>query len=474
MTSDRITDGTDLLARLRAIVGDRNVLDNDSDTIAYLTEPRDLFKGKTRCVVRPKTREEVSAILALCNETETAVVPQGGNTGLVGGQIPFADGRAIVLSLTRMNAIREVDVVTNTLTVEAGMTLDAVRETADKAGRLFPLWFASAGSCTIGGNIGTNAGGVNVIAFGNTRELINGVEVVMADGRILSSLSKLKKDNTGYDLRHLFIGSEGTLGIVTAAVLKLYPRPRSTETAFIGVPNPKAALALLCLAREKVSSEIRAFELIPRIAIDFVTEANDLRDPLHDPHPWYVLLELASQSDEGLSDRLFALLEDATERGLVEDATVAASLDQAKALWALRETISEAQKHFGGSIKHDISVPVAAVPAFLAEVEPAVQALVPGCRMCAFGHLGDGNIHCNIQQPVGGDKGAFLARWDAMNRVVHAIVAKHHGSISAEHGIGQLKRDLLIEVKDPVALDAMRAIKAALDPKGILNPGKVL
>lgn len=465
----------DLVDRLRAIVGAPNVLDADADTLPYLREPRDLFKGRTRCVVRPKTRDEVAAVLELCHETETAIVPQGGNTGLVGGQTPLPDGGAIVLSLTRMNAVRETDVVTDTMIVEAGMTLDAVRAAADTAGRLFPLWFASAGSCTIGGNLATNAGGVNVIEFGNTRDLVNGVEVVLADGRVLSNLSKLKKDNTGYDLKHLFIGSEGTLGIITAAVLKLYPKPRAVETAFIGVASPRAALDLLQRARDRMAGKIRAFELIPRIALEFVLEAMPgQREPLHDPHDWYVLLELASQSDEALDDKLFHFLEDATERGLIQDATVASSVAQAKALWALRENISEAQKHFGGSIKHDVSVPIASVPAFLAEVEQALLAAIPGCRLCAFGHLGDGNIHCNVQQSQGADKQAFLARWDEVNEIVHGIVARHDGSISAEHGIGQLKRDLLPRVKDPVALETMRAIKRALDPKNILNPGKVL
>ena len=463
----------DLLARLRAIVGEAHVLEAEADTKPYLRERRDLYHGRTRAVVRPGTREEVSAVVALCDETGTAVVPQGGNTGLVGGQTPMHG--EIVLSLTRLAALREVDTVTGTMIVEAGMTLDAVRAAADAAGRLFPLWFASAGSCTIGGNLATNAGGVNVIAFGNTRELVNGIEVVMADGRVLSNLSKLKKDNTGYDLKNLFIGSEGTLGIITAVVVKLFPKPRSVETAFVGLAGPEQALALFRRLCETMSGKIRAFELIPRIALDFVLEAvATSREPLHDPHDWYVLIELATQSDEALDDKLFQFLESATERGLVEDATVASSLAQAEALWALRENISEAQKRFGGSIKHDVSVPVASVPAFLAAVEPAVLAAMPGARLCAFGHLGDGNIHCNVQQPEGADKAAFLARWDEINRIVHGLVASFGGSISAEHGIGQLKRDLLPGVKDPVALDAMRAIKAALDPKGILNPGKVL
>ena len=464
---------TDLLSRLAAIVGPGHLLTDPADLAPYLREPREKYAGRARCVVRPKTRDEVAAILALCHETGTPLVPQGGNTGLVGGQTP-EDAAAVVLSLTRMDALRDVDPLSNTMIVEAGMTLQAAREAADGADRLFPMWIAAGGSCTIGGNLATNAGGLNVIAHGNTRELVNGIEVVLADGRVLSNLSKLKKDNTGYDLKNLFIGSEGTLGIITAAVLRLVPKPRSVATAILGVASPQAALDLLDLAQAQAGGEIEAFELIPRIALDFVREAFGGRDPLAGHHPWYVILELASQAESGLDARLLALLEAGAERGLVADATIAASLDQREALWALRENVSEAQKHFGGSIKHDVSVPVASVPAFLEAVAPAIEAVVPGARLCAFGHLGDGNIHCNVQQPAGADKAAFLARWAKVAAVVHGLVTRFGGSISAEHGIGQMKRDLLPGVKDPVALATMRAIKATLDPKGILNPGKVL
>ena len=469
-----LVDQDDVAHRLREIVGAANVLAEPADTAAYLREPRGLYKGRARCIVRPKTRDEVAAILKLCHATGTAVVPQGGNTGLVGGQTPVGDG-AVVLSLTRMNALREIDTVTDTMIVEAGMTLQTAQVEAERAGRLFPLWFASAGSCTVGGNLSTNAGGVHVIAYRNTRDLVNGVEVVLADGRVLSNLSKLKKDNTGYDLKHLFIGAEGTLGIITAAVLKLFPLPRTVEVAMVGLASPDAALELLKLARDRMAGKLKAFELIPRIALDFVLgSVAGTREPLASRHRWYVLIELATQADEPLAAELAAFLEDAAEREVIADATVAASLSQGKELWALRENISDAQRHFGGSIKHDISVPVACVPAFLAAVEPAVTAAVPGARLCAFGHLGDGNIHCNVQQPEGADKAIFLARWGEVNAIVHGIVGRFGGSISAEHGIGQLKRDLLPAVKDPVALDTMRAIKAALDPTGIMNPGKVL
>ena len=464
----------DLLRGLREIVGERHVLNDPPDMAAYLREPRDLYSGRACCVVRPGSTAEVSAVLALCQRARTPVVPQGGNTGLVGGQTPLGDGSAIVLSLTRMTAVREIDPVSNTITVEAGATLLQAREAADAADRLFPLSLASEGSCTLGGNLATNAGGTAVIAFGNARDLVNGLEVVLADGRVLSNLSKLKKDNTGYDLKHLFVGSEGTLGIITCAVLKLFPKPRAVDTAFVGVASPEAALLLLGQAKAAFGAGVHTFELISRQGLEIVLRHTDLHDPLTAPHAWYVLLELASQEDGGLGESLLDFLAAEMERGVVADAAAAASLDQAKQFWALRELLSEMQKHEGGSIKHDISVPVASIPAFLAEAGPAVLAAMPGARLVPFGHLGDGNLHYNISQPVGADKAAFLARWDEINAVVHAVVAKFGGSISAEHGIGQLKREMLVAFKDPVALDTMRAIKHALDPAGILNPGKVL
>jgi FAD/FMN-containing dehydrogenase len=424
--------------------------------------------------VRPGSTAEVSALVALCAETGTKIVPQGGNTGLVGGQTPFERGDEIVLSLLRMNKLRDIDPSSNTLTVEAGMTLAQAQIEADQVERYFPLSLASEGSCTIGGNLATNAGGTAVVAYGNARDLAMGLEVVLADGRVLSDLSKLKKDNTGYDLKNLFIGSEGTLGIITAAVLKLYPKPRAIATAFIGLAERRHAVRLLDLAHDMTGGDVKTFELIPRIGLDFVlAHGEGVRDPLPSPHAHYVLLELASQS-EGLSDRLLGLLEKAAEEGIVEDAAIAASIDQRRALWRLRELLPDVQAREGGSIKHDISVPISDVPDFLEEVEGALAMRVPGARLVAFGHLGDGNIHCNVSQPIGVDKSAFLARWDEVNTIVHDIVAAHHGSISAEHGIGRLKRGLLPHVKDPVALDLMRTLKATLDPRGILNPGKVL
>jgi FAD/FMN-containing dehydrogenase len=464
---------SDILPRLAAIVGAKNIMADLADMAGYLVEPRDLYKGKALCVIRPGTTAEVAAILALCNETGTKLVPQGGNTGLVGGQIPFEGGDEILLSLVRLNKLREIDPASNTMIVEAGMTLAQVQAAADGAGRYFPLSLASEGTCTIGGNLATNAGGTAVLAYGNARDLVLGVEVVLADGRILSNLSKLRKDNTGYDLKHLFMGSEGTLGIITAAVLKLYPKPRAFATAFVSLEDPRHALRLLDLARDMAGDDIKTFEIIPRIGIATLLKHMDhVRDPLPQAAPWYVLIELASQS-ESLDQRLLDLLEKAAERHDILDAAVAASLEQRKDFWRLRELLSEVQGREGGSIKHDVSVPIADIPAFLEEVGQALAMAIPGARLFAFGHLGDGNIHCNVSQPVGADKAAFLARWDEVNEIVHGAVTAHHGSISAEHGIGRLKSHLLPKVKDPVALDVMRTLKQALDPKGILNQGKL-
>jgi FAD/FMN-containing dehydrogenase len=400
-------------------------------------------------------------------------VPQGGNTGLVGGQIPHHG--EILVSLTRLDRIRDIDAASHTMTCEAGVVLAKAQEAAAGVDRLFPLSLGAEGSCTIGGNLSTNAGGTGALAYGVARDLVLGLEVVLADGRVWNGLNKLKKDNTGYDLKHLFMGAEGTLGIITAAVLKLFPRPRSVETAFLGVPSPRAALKFLNLVQERTGGAATSFELIARIAIEFaLRHGHGLRDPLPGPHPWYVLLELSSPEREGLRAVLEDLLAAGAEAGLIEDATVADSIERRNALWRLREVLPETQKPEGGSIKHDISVPVAAVPEFLDEASATAQRLIPGSRPVPFGHLGDGNIHFNITQPVGADTAAYLARWYEMNACVHAVVKKYGGSISAEHGIGTMKRDLLPDVKDPVALDLMRTLKRTLDPKNILNPGKVL
>jgi FAD/FMN-containing dehydrogenase len=473
--ADPPSAAAEVLDRAAAIVGAKHVVLDPAAMAPSLVEPRDLYHGRALAIVRPGSVDEVSRLLALCNATGTPLVPQGGNTGLVGGQIPDETGREIVLSLSRLDRVREIDPGSNTVTVEAGVTLAQLRDAAERAERLFPLSLASEGSCTVGGNLATNAGGTAVIAYGNTRDLALGLEVVLADGRVLAGLSKLKKDNTGYDLKNLFIGSEGTLGVITSAVLKLYPRPRAIETAFIGLPDPAAAIALLELARGAAGASVTTFELMPRIGLEFVLRhAAGTREPLAGRHAWHVLLELSSQSESGLAETLAGLLEAGLEKGLVEDAAIAASLDQRKAFWQLRELLSDVQSREGGSIKHDVSVPISTIPRFLAETEAALAVEAPGARLVAFGHVGDGNIHCNVSQPVGGNKAAFLARWHEINETVHGIVARLGGSISAEHGIGQLKRHLLPTVKDPVALEVMRALKRTLDPNGILNPGKVL
>jgi FAD/FMN-containing dehydrogenase len=463
----------DLLAQFAAIVGEKYAITDPRAQLPYLTEMRDLYRGRTSMVLRPGSVAEVSAILALANETGTPIVPQGGNTGLVGGQLPL--NGEILLSLNRLDRIREVDAASNTITVESGVTLGRTREAAAAVDRLYPQLLPSEGTCTIGGNLSTNAGGTAALAHGIARSHALGLEVVLADGRVLNNLNKLKKDNTGYDLKNLFIGAEGTLGVITAAVLRLVPRPRSIEAAFVGLASPEDALKLLLLAQERTGSDVTSFELMARLGIEAVLRyGTGCRDPLGEPHPWYVLIELSSQMRSGLRTVIEEILAEGHARGLIADAAIADSIEQAKMFWRVRELFGEVQRHVGGSIKHDVSVPVAAVPAFIAEANAAVTRLIPGSRPLPFGHLGDGNIHYNVNQPEGADKAAFVARWDDVNAVVFEVVAKYGGSISAEHGIGVMKRDLLPKVKDPVALDLMRTLKRTLDPKGILNPGKVL
>src|SRR5579863_6069113 len=462
-----------LLARFAAVVGEKYAVTDPQLQAPYLLEMRDLYRGRTPMVLRPGSVAEVVQILKLANDTATAVVPQGGNTGLVGGQVPL--NNEIVLSLRRLDRIREVDPTSNTITCEAGVTLQRAREAAAAVDRLYPQLLPSEGTCTIGGNLSTNAGGTAALAYGIARSHALGLEVVLADGRVLNNLNKLKKDNTGYDLKNLFIGAEGTLGIITAAVLRLVPRPRSIETAFAGVTSVDAALELLGIAQERSGGDVTSFEIMTRRGVELVLEnAAGCRDPLTARHPWYLLIELSSQRRDGLRGVLEEVLAQGLERGLVTDATIAESLEQAKAFWRIREMFGEVQRFAGGSIKHDVSVPVAAVPAFIKEANAAVTALIPGARPLPFGHLGDGNIHYNVTQPVGADKDEYLKRWDEVNAAVFAVVKKYHGSISAEHGIGVMKRDLLPSVKDPVALDLMRSLKRMLDPNGILNPGKVL
>ncbi len=462
----------DIIARLTQIVGANNAITDPAEQEGYLVEERGLYHGHTPLVLRPGSVAKVAAILRLANETKTPIVPQGGNTGLVGGQVPH--GGEVLLSLRRLNRIREVDATSNAMTCEAGVVLAKAQAAAADVDRLFPLSLGAEGSCTIGGNLSTNAGGTSALAYGVARDLVLGLEVVLADGQIWHGLNKLKKDNTGYDLKHLFMGAEGTLGVITAAVLKLFPRPRAVETAFIGLPSPRAAIALLNLVQERTGGAATSFELIKSLGLELaLRHGRGVRDPLPSKHPWYVLLQLSSQS-AGLRAVMEDVLAAAAERGLIEDATIAESLDQAKAFWHIREILPEVQKPEGGSVKHDVSVPIALVPEFLEQADAAIEKLIPGVRPVPFGHVGDGNIHYNVSQPVGADKEAFLVRWYEVNAVVDDVVAKLGGSISAEHGIGVMKRDLLPGVKDPVALNLMRTLKRTLDPNNILNPGKVV
>ena len=464
----------EILDRFAAIVGTKYAIRDAAEMAPFLVERREIYQGRAAMVLKPGSTAEVSQILKLANETGTPIVPQGGNTGLSGGQVPL-DERAIVVSTVRLDKIREIDLATNSMTCEAGVILQRAQETARENDRLFPLSLGAEGSCTIGGNLSTNAGGVQALAYGVTRDLVLGLEVVLADGRIWRGLRKLKKDNTGYDLRHLFVGAEGTLGIIAAAVLKLFPAPRSTETAFVGVPSLQAALELLMIAQARAGTSVTSFELMAGLGVQLALKhSSNCRDPLKEPHPWYVLIELNSQARAGLRATLEEILAAGSERGLVRDAAIAASTEQAKNFWLLRLILPDAQRGTGGSIAHDVSVPVAAVPAFIEEASTAVRKLVPGIRPLPFGHLGDGNVHLAFCKPEALEKAAFLARADEVNAVVYELAVKYRGSISAEHGIGLMKRKLLPRVKDPVELELMRAIKRTLDPNGILNPGKVL
>jgi FAD/FMN-containing dehydrogenase len=465
-----------LLDRFTEIVGDRFALRSPADIDPYIHEPRGLYGGATPLVLRPGTVEEVSRIMRLATETRTAIVPQSGNTGLVGGQMPDKSGRQVVLSLARLDRVREVDIHSNTITVEAGVILQNVQEAADAAGRFFPLSLASQGTCRIGGNLSSNAGGTGVLAYGNARELCLGVEVVMPNGDVFDDLRKLKKDNTGYDLKDLFVGGEGTLGVITAAVMKLFPKPRGNEVAWVGLESPEKALQFFNLALERAGGGLTAFELIPQIILDFtVQHIPDSTAPLATPCPWNVLMQVSSgRSAEDARGLIEEALAEGLERGMIVDAALAANLAQAATLWRLRETMPDSQKAEGASIKHDISVPVASIPEFIERASKAVEQVVPGARIVGFGHMGDGNLHFNISQPVGADGAAFLKRYGEVNKAVHDVVRALSGSISAEHGIGTLKRDELIATAPPVAIDLMRRVKQAFDPLGIMNPGKVI
>ncbi|TWB15866.1 4-phosphoerythronate dehydrogenase (FAD-dependent) [Rhizobium sp. ERR 1071] len=467
---------SDLLDRFAAIVGEKHAIRDPAEIAPHLVENRGLYHGTSPMLLKPGSVEEVSAILKLASETGAAIVPQTGNTGLVGGQTPREGGSDIILSLERMNRIRDIDPVGNTMIVDGGCILADVHKAAAEHGRMFPLSLGSEGSCRVAGNLSTNAGGTAVLAYGNMRQLCLGLEVVLPTGEIWNGLRRLKKDNTGYDLRDLFIGAEGTLGVITGAVLKLFPQPLGHQVAFAGLQSVDDALTLFKNASSLCGTALTGFELMPRIGVEFTTRhIPGVRDPLDTAHPWYVLIDISTSDSAETAERMMtALLEQGYEAGLIQDATIASSEAQQKAIWHMRESMSDAQKPEGGSIKHDVSVPVAQIPQFMAEAEKAVVGAMPGARVCAFGHMGDGNIHYNISQPVGADKAEFIGRWREMNKIVHGLVLQHGGSISAEHGIGQLKRDELASIRSEIEIDLMRRIKTAFDPAGIMNPGKVL
>ncbi|GAB6053382.1 FAD-binding oxidoreductase [Magnetospira thiophila] len=462
-----------LLTALTDILGPKGVVAPGPDMEGYLEESRDLYRGEALAVAKPATTDEVAAVVRLCAQSGLPIVPQGGNTGLVGGAV--AEG-GVILSTERLNRIRDTDPLNMTMTVEAGVILQNVQQAADAADCFFPLSLAAEGTCRIGGNIATNAGGTAVLRYGNTRELVLGLEVVTADGEVWNGLKGLRKDNTGYDLKQLFIGSEGTLGVITAAVIKLFPKPRARATALAACPDLDSLMKLFDIARTRAGDSLTAFEMMARFAVEVATtHMEGLRDPFEQSHSWYALLELtSSRPDDALDDLLETVLGEAFEAEWVADAVIASSLTQVEELWRLRESISEAQKHEGGSIKHDVSVPVSKVAHFIMRAMDLVGEALPGIRPCPFGHIGDGNIHFNLTQPEAMDKSAFLDQWEAMNRIVHDLVVDLGGSISAEHGIGKLKRAELAHYAPEIEIRMMRAIKAALDPNNIMNPGKVV
>jgi len=473
--SSRSGDPGSLLQALRQALGPAQVL-SEGNLEAWELDWRKRWRGKALAVVRPGSTAEVAAVVRACAAHGASLVPQGGNTGLVGGGVPDASASQVVLSLQRMNRVRQLDADNLTLTVEAGMVLQTVQQTAREAGLWFPLSLAAEGSCTIGGNLATNAGGTQVLRFGNARELCLGLEAVTAEGEVWDGLSGLRKDNTGYDLRHLLIGSEGTLGVITAATLKLFPQPAASLTALAACDSLAQCVALLRLARARLDAGLTGFEVMGRFALSLVaTHFPALPQPLP-AAPWAVLLELAdAEGEEAARNRLEALLGSALEQSIVADAVVAQSLAQAKALWHLRESIPLAQAEEGLNIKHDIALPVSAIPAFCAGTEAALVRAIPGIRLVNFGHLGDGNLHYNVQAPAGADGAAFLRQHEPeVNRIVYDAVAAYGGSFSAEHGVGQLKLHEMAERKSPVALAMMRRIKQALDPQGVLNPGRVV
>jgi D-lactate dehydrogenase (cytochrome) len=463
------------IAALKDILGPGGWLEASADRAPFETDFRGIHRGSTPLVALPDSTRRVAEALGLCARERIAIVPQGGNTSYCGGATPRSAGNEILMSLRRMRRIRAVEPLNDSITAEAGCTLAELRAAAASADRLLPMSLGSEGSATLGGIVSTNAGGTAVLRYGMMRALVLGLEVVLPDGRVLNQLSALRKDNTGYDVKQLFIGAEGTLGVVTAATLRLFPRPAATATAIAALPSPAAALALLARLRAALGDAVTTFELVPRIALEFVLRhVAGARDPFGQPHDWYALVEATQAAEAGLADRFESALAAAIERGTAEDAVVAASEAQRADFWRLREAIPEGQRQEGASLKHDISVEPGRLPAFIDEGRALVARLAPDARLVAYGHLGDGNLHFNLSERAGGDGGRLLARADAIRRAVHDLVAAHGGSISAEHGIGQLKVGELERYEDPATLDAMRAIKRALDPHGIMNPGKVL
>ena len=460
----------------RDLVGAPHVITDPLDMAPFLTDWRGRFTGAAVAVLRPGSTAEVADLVKQCNRFKVPIVPQGGNTGLVLGSVPDASGAAVVLCTTRLNRIRAIDGLNNTMTVEAGCILQNLQSAAADAGRLFPLSLAAEGSCTIGGNLSTNAGGTAVLRFGNARELCLGLEVVTADGAIWNGLRGLRKDNTGYDLRDLYIGAEGTLGIITAAVLKLFAQPAAELTALVCLQSPQQALRLLALAGQRCGAGLTGFELMSAFCLQLVTRHfPQLRLPIGGDAPQYVLLQLSdSESATHANGLLESLITSAIEADLIDDAVVASSIAQSRAIWALREHIPLAQAAEGKNIKHDVSLPISAIGDFIDVTDRLLQARFPGCRMVCFGHLGDGNLHYNVSPPAGLDDESFLAEQDAVSRIVHDSVHEFDGSISAEHGLGALKRDAILRYKSPVEMALMRSIKAALDPLNLMNPGKVL
>ncbi|MBV6423003.1 MAG: putative FAD-linked oxidoreductase [Steroidobacteraceae bacterium] len=464
------------LAGFRRIVGPDAVLTAPDAMAPFLSDHRKLYEGAALAVLRPGSVEEVSQLLAFCNGTQIGVVPQGGNTGYCGGATPDESGRQVVLSLARLARLRSIDATNNSMVAEAGCLLANLQREAEAVDRYFPLSLGSEGSCQIGGNLGTNAGGLNVVRYGMTRDLVLGLEVVLADGRVLSSLGELRKDNTGYDLKALFVGAEGTLGVITAASLKLFPRPRAIATAFVAVRSVAAAVDLLNLLREASGDRVSSFELVPQVAIELTTRhISGVSQPLAGEYPWCVLCELTSaRAADDLDAMLENALREAMDGGLLDDAALAQNERQRAAFWRLRESIPEAQRREGASLKHDIALPIGALARFVAEASGWIAAHLPEAVLVAYGHVGDGNLHFNVNARAGTDPLHLVSRADEVQRVVHDLVAANGGSISAEHGIGRLKVDELARYAPPVKLELMRAIKRALDPNGIMNPGKVL